>query len=105
MPNNALLSSGQQGATAVAAPLPQTVPASPANLGGVRGEGVQVILSNLKASTASFFYGGPGVTPTTGKEIVAGATEPPIFVNDTSEIFIVAVGAGTATASWSVTNR
>lgn len=103
MANFALLACGQQAATAAAAALPSVIPPSPLP-GAVRGEGVQVILENLKASTASLFYGPAGVTPATGKELAPGAQDV-ITVNDLSQIFIVAAVISTATASWSVTAK
>lgn len=104
MPNYALLATGQLPVTAVAQQLPQVVPASPTNLGGVRGEGVQVILTCLKASTVSLFYGSSNaVTTANGKEIAPG-NQDVIVVNDLSEIWVIAASAN-ATATWSVTNR
>jgi hypothetical protein len=106
MPNFALLACGQQAATTAATALPQTVPSPPIGGGGVRGEGFQVILENLKASTASLFYGGPNVAASgnnAGKEIAPG-NQDTFKVNDTSQIYVIAAGNNTATASWSVTN-
>lgn len=109
MPNYGLLAIGQQPATTVATPLPSVVPPNPLGAlglagGSVRGEGVQVIIENLKASTASFFYGGGNVTVGGGKEVPPG-TQDTLALNDLAQLSIIAAANGTATASWSVTNR
>jgi hypothetical protein len=98
MANFALLATFQQAGTGSAVALPSTVPASPSNLGSVRGEGVRVIIANLKASSGSLFYGGAGVTTGTGKEVPPGTSDT-IIVNDTAEIYIV---GATSTASVAV---
>ena len=102
MANFPLLSAGQQAVTASAVALPVTVPAAPA--GQVQGQGIRVILGCTKASTASLFYGPAGVTTATGKEIPPGTSDT-IFVNDTSQIFVIAAAPSTATATWSATNN
>lgn len=101
MANFPVLASGQQAVTTGAAALPATAPAPPA--GAISGQGLRVTLGCTKASTASLFYGPSGVTPTTGKEVPAGTSDT-LFVNDTSQIFVVAVANSTATATWSATN-
>ena len=101
MSNPTLLATGQQAATATAAALPSVVPASPLT-GSVRGEGVYVTLSALKANNASVYYGPAGVTTATGKELVAGTTDPPFLVTDLAEVYIVGNGQ---TVSWRVTNQ
>jgi hypothetical protein len=103
MSNFALLASGQMVGNAAAQNLPATVPASPANLGGVRGEGVRVNIGCLKASTTSIFYGSSNaVTASNGKEVPPGSTET-ITVNDTAEIWFFA--AATATLTWAAFNN
>ncbi len=106
MPNYALLATGQQAVTTAATALPSVIPQNPLGSvlsgGAVRGEGAKVILTCTKASTASLFYGGPGVTTATGKEI-APAAQDTIKVNDLAQLNVIAAANGTSTASWSVT--
>jgi len=107
MPNFALLATGQQAVTTAPTALPSVVPANPFG-GSVRGQGVRVILENLKASTASFYYGNNNNVASSGnnagKEVAAG-TQDVIMVNDLAQIYVVAAANGTATASWAVTNQ
>lgn len=108
MPNFPLLAAGQQAATTVATALPQTVPPNPYPGGGqVRGEGIQVTLGCTKASTQPLYYGGNNNVGASGnnagKELQPG-TEDVLRVSDTSQIFIVAAGNGTSTATWSACN-
>jgi hypothetical protein len=102
MSNYPLIVTGQQAVTAAAVPLPTQIQPNPF-AGSVRGEGFQLILGNLKASTASLYYGPAGVTTATGKEVPAGSQDI-IRVNDPSQIFVIAAAPATATATWSVTN-
>lgn len=101
MANFPLISAGQLAvpATAEALPVLQSLPS-----GAVSGQGYRLILGCTKASTASLYYGPVGVTPTTGKEVPAGTSDT-IFVDDPSQIYVVATSASTATATWSVTNN
>ena len=112
MPNFPLLSCGQQAVTTAPTALPSVIPQNPLGSvlsgGAVRGEGAEVRLGNLKASTASFFYGNNNNVATTGanagKEVPSGSQDV-LTVNDLAEIFVVGAANGTATATWSITNK
>jgi hypothetical protein len=93
--------------TTVATALPSVVPQNPylGGVGQVRGEGVNVKLSNLPTSTAPFFYGNnAGVTAANGKAVAAGSSDS-FDVNDLAKVFVVSAANATSTASWAVTNK
>jgi hypothetical protein len=113
MPNYALLSVGQMAVTTAPTALPSVIPPNPlgavgGGIGAVRGEGVRVLLTCLKAGTAPLFYGSNNNVAASGnnagKEIAPGAQDM-VLVNDLAQIFVVSAANGTSTASWSVCSQ
>lgn len=102
MANYALFKSGQQAVTTAAVKLAATQAANPLGSGLPVGEGIEVTLSALKANAASIFYGGPGITISTGAELPPGVAVK-LKVNDTSDIFVIAA-AGGSSVTWIATN-
>jgi hypothetical protein len=91
MANFPILITGQQAATATAEPL--------ANHAATQGDGFRVTLEALKANTQSVFYGPPGVTTATGKELAPG-TQDVLYVSNIDMINVIAASTG-ASVSWS----
>jgi hypothetical protein len=83
-------STGQQAVTATAAKLNGGTSTSFSN---------GVILKNLSTSSASLFYGGSGVTTSTGCEIPPGGSDV-LPVSDISSVYVIAAVVSTSTASW-----
>jgi hypothetical protein len=96
--NAPMLRTGQQAVTNAAVALPSLI----GSAGETLAEGLQITLRNLKASTASLFYGPAGVTTATGNELAPGEAIT-FILNDLALIFVIAAASSTATASWTVT--
>jgi hypothetical protein len=81
---------GQQAVTGTAAKL---------NGGTATSWGNGFRLKCLSTSTASLFYGPSGVTTSTGDELAPGESVV-LPMSDISSVYVIAVSASTATASW-----
>ena len=94
MPQYPLLATGQQAVTTSAVALP--------SVSAGAGDGIEVILSALKANAASVFYGPAGVTDATGAELPPGASVK-FRISNLDLIFVIAAATGNS-VSWAVTN-